>query len=62
MDVDFNQTITFTTNNPIFNITDNRLILNRKLSHEKWSFMPLFIRATDNGQPPTFVNLISRYC
>ncbi|CAF1281839.1 unnamed protein product [Rotaria sp. Silwood1] len=54
-DVDFNQTLTYTTTNSIFTIVDNRLILQKKLSYDKRRFIPIIIRATDNGQPPTFI-------
>ncbi|CAF1122720.1 unnamed protein product [Rotaria sordida] len=56
MDIDSNQTLTYTTTttNSIFTIIDNRLILNKKLNYDKRQFIPIIIRATDNGQPPTF--------
>ncbi|CAF4797550.1 unnamed protein product, partial [Rotaria sp. Silwood2] len=55
IDVDFNQTLTYTTTNPIFTIVDNRLILKQKLNYDKRQFIPIIIRATDSGQPPTFI-------
>ncbi|CAM4782539.1 unnamed protein product [Rotaria magnacalcarata] len=52
IDVDFNQTITFTTVNPIFTIENDRLILKRKLIYDIQQHIPIVIQATDNGQPP----------
>lgn len=57
IDDDFNQTLTYTTNNPMFKIVDNRLILTTKLNYDERQFIPITIRATDNGQPSTFVCL-----
>ena len=55
MDDDLNQTLTYTTDNPMFNIINNQLILKTKLNYDKRQFIPVIIRATDNGQPPLFV-------
>ncbi|CAF4767763.1 unnamed protein product [Rotaria socialis] len=52
IDLDFNQTKTFTTMNPTFAIEDNRLILKRKLIYDIQQHIPIIIQATDNGQPP----------
>jgi len=57
MDKDFNQTLTYSITNPIFTIVDNHLILNSKLNYDQRQFIPIIIRATDNGQPSTFVCL-----
>jgi hypothetical protein len=55
IDEDFNQTLNYTTDNPSFTIVGNRLILTTQLSYNKRQFIPIIIRATDNGQPTTFV-------
>ncbi len=54
---DFNQILIYTTNNTIFNIINNQLILKTKLNYNKQQFINLFIRAIDNGQPTLFVYL-----
>ncbi|CAF0726212.1 unnamed protein product [Adineta steineri] len=54
MDDDINQTLTYTTTNPLFNIIDNQLILSSKLDHESRNSIPVYIRATDDGQPSRF--------
>ncbi|UJR34161.1 hypothetical protein I4U23_021569 [Adineta vaga] len=53
-DDDINQTITYSTTNPMFTIKENQLILNSPLDHSLRENVSVYIRATDNGQPPTF--------
>lgn len=55
-DAGADQTLTFTTNNDLFTIAGNQLILASQLNHDLQQSILLYIRATDNGQPPTFVS------
>jgi hypothetical protein len=57
MDDDFNQTLTYSTDNPMFNIINNQLLLRTSLNRDYQQVILLIIRATDNGQPPAFVCL-----
>ena len=61
LDDDFNQTITYSTTNPMFSIIHNQLVLEASLSRDYQHIIPLVIRAMDNGQPPTFVRLSSSF-
>ncbi len=62
MDDDSNQTITYSTFNPMFSIANNQLILEASLNSEYQQIIPLVIRAMDDGQPPAFVCLSIFYC
>ena len=55
-DDDFNQTLTYTTENPAFTVVDNQLILKSPLNYAERQYVPVIIRATDNGEPSTFVS------
>ena len=55
LDDDVNQTLTYLTSNPLFTIRNNELILNKALDHNLRETIPVYIRATDDEQPPTFV-------
>ncbi|CAF1591017.1 unnamed protein product, partial [Adineta ricciae] len=54
LDDDANQTLTYLTSNPLFTIRNNELILNKALDHNLRETISVYIRATDDGQPPTF--------
>ena len=55
MDDDFNQTLTYTVDNPVFSTINNQLILAQQLDYSHKPSIPIIIRATDNGEPPLFV-------
>ena len=57
-DDDFNQTLTYVTDNPTFTIDGDRLILKGPLNHNKKPTIPILIRAVDNGKPQAFVSSI----
>lgn len=54
-DEDRNQTLTYTTENAVFSIEQNRLILKTPVDYEKRQSIPVLIRVTDNGDPVAFV-------
>lgn len=56
LDDDRNQTLTYTTENALFTIVDDRLVLKAPIDYEKRQHIPVLIRATDNGKPETFVS------
>ncbi|CAF0955062.1 unnamed protein product [Didymodactylos carnosus] len=57
VDDDFNQTLTYTLDSPVFGIVGDKLVLKHPVNYETKKFYPLMIRATDNGHPPLFVRI-----
>ena len=55
IDEDFNQTLTYSTDNPHFSINQNQLILQTDLDADRQPVIPVTVRVFDNGQPATFV-------